>query len=661
MTATLRNHLLFVLAGSLALGWGACSGSDSTGLTMSGGSSGGTANTGGGAGDGGNNAGASGSSATTGASGNSGTSGNGGTAGATGSGGASGGGASGGAGASGSAGASGAGGMVADAMADTSSGDSSMSPDSSADTGVADAGGAPDASDGGCPALVLGGATENVYVDKAVAQTGNGTIQCPFKTIYEASNLAAPAVGVNSRTIRVKGNAALPDYNETQAIALKPNVTLTSDYDASNPGGVTTVRVIGHSDCTTYTGVAGSIFCTIAMDNDSRLEKVTVRVTGGSGTGSDVVTTSTLPGASSVGPAIADVNAENAPEVGFRIYGSATLGPRVMATNNKQGLAANRGNAAALATIDIIEAAGSGPTNSFSSNTFNGGGNGFSVFGNFQVTIEGAYASNNTGNGIVIGAPYTSTTGVAHHLTNVHADNNGLNGLRVLGGEVHAVAGSIVNTFNNNANGYGIEATTGDAIGDVRVILEPKTAVTGYSIAHQANGNHLAGVHLNRAQPPGPGANALPHSIASLEAKQNGSAVTGSGIFVEIVGASGPNQSSLILRGTTLLGNTGAGLRFQKGNSNTLDLGTAIDPGYNVFGDTTAANRNSKSGICYENVAALTPNQLAETDHWSVACPLNLGSGSFQNGVTTCGSNSNYIEITYTGATAPIPTVNACF
>jgi hypothetical protein len=565
-------------------------------------------------------------------------------------------------GASGSAGTSGAGGMLADAMADSSANDASMGGDAAADTGAVDTGTTVDASDGGCPPLVLGGTTEHVYVDKNAAQTGNGTIQCPFKTIFEASNLAAPAAVVARRTIHVKGNMALPDYTETQLIALKPKVTLTSAYDAQNPGGVDTVRIFGHSDCAAYTGAVAAVYCTIAMDNDSRLENVTVRVTGASinGTGNGVVTTNALPVNPSAPPAIADVIAESAPESGFRVYGSATLGPRVIARNNKNGLSANRSQTATLATIQIIDAPVSGnPSNSFSSNAFNGGGNGITVFGNYQLTVQGTYAASNTNNGIAIGTPYTSTTGVGHLLNNVHADGNAQNGLRVIGGEVHmAAAPSTLNTFNNNATGYGIEATTGDAIGDVRIILEPKAAAVGYSIAHQANGNHLAGIHLNRAQPPGPGPNALPHSIASLEARQNGSAATGAGIFLEIVGA---NQSSLVLRGSTLLGNTGAGLRFQRGSVNTLDIGTATDAGYNVFGDSAAASRNTRSGICFENVIGGAPNQAAETDHWSQACPLPLAMGTFQGAVASCGANANYVEITYTGATAPIPTVNACF
>ena len=429
---------------------------------------------------------------------------------------------------------SGAGGMIVDAMADSNANDASTSGDGATES---------------VPATRHTGRRVGWRMSHAHAgrrdrghlrrqergADGKRDDPVPFKTIFEASNLAAPAVAVTRRTIHVKGNMAVPDYVESQLIQLKPRVTLTSDYDAQNPGGVATVRVFGRSDCTAYTGAAPTVFCAIAMDNDSRLEKVTVRVTGASinGTGNGVVTTSILPANSSLPPAITDVIAESASESGFRIYGSVTLGPRVVARNNKNGLSANRLTTAALATIQIIDAPVSGnPSNAFTSNTFNGGGNGITVFGNYHLTIQGAYATSNTNNGIVIGTPYTATTGVGHLLNNVHADGNAQNGLRVIGGEVHMVAApSTLNTFNNNAAGYGIEATTGDAIGDVRIILEPKAAAVGYSIAHQANGNHLAGIHLNRAQPPGPGPNALPHSIASLEARQNGSGDHRSGHF----------------------------------------------------------------------------------------------------------------------------------
>jgi hypothetical protein len=630
---------IFTLGAALALAIAACGGDESTGLTTGG------SGAAGGSGGRGGSAGATGTAGKAGASG----SGNGGNAGSGGTAGGAGGNAG---------GAIDAGG--GDSALDASMQDTGSPLDSTVDLSVPDSG-TSDAGmvdGGGCPLFALGGATEEVYVDKSVAQTGNGTKQCPFKTILEATNLAAPAAGVTRRTIHVKGNNSAPDYVESQAIVLRPRVTLTSDYDASNPGGVSTVRISARGDCTTFTGAAVATFCAVAMDNDARLEKLTVRSAGMMATGNGVLTTSGLPTPPAVAPAVVDVDAENAPEAGFRVYGSVTLGPRVNATGNRIGLNATRMTAAALAIIQVNDAptlAGA-PSNSFSSNTNAGGGNGISIFGNYVVTIDGANASSNGANGMVIGTPYTATTTEKHRLANFHADVNTTTGLRVVSGEVHVVAGANSNTFNNNRNGYGIQATTGDSVGDVRIILEPKGTPGSYLIAHQANGNRLGGVHLNRATPPA----TAPHQIASLEARQNGSASSGVGIFVEIVGTSGPNQSSLVLRGSTLIGNIGAGLRFQKGSTNTLDIGTVNDGGYNVFGDSQAANRNTKTGICYENPLGGSPNLPAEYDRWS-QCPPPLGNMSFQGSVSGCGANVVYTEITYTGATAPIPSVTNCF
>ncbi len=505
-----------------------------------------------------------------------------------------------------------------------------------------------------CLPLTLGGSTEEVYVDKGVARTGTGTAQCPFATIVEATSLAAPAASVTRRTIHVRGNTSAPDYNETQAILLAPRVTLTSNYDAASPGGVATVRINARGDCATLAGA--SVFCAVGMDNDARLELVTVRVTTGPTTGNGVLTTATLPTGTSSAPTIVDVAAENAQEAGIRVLGSAVIGPRVTSTGNQNGVNVGRATGLPQSTLtvhDVLTSPGM-PSNSFSDNR----GNGMSIFGDTVATIEGASITNNGGQGVVVGTPYTATTTVSHHFTNVHIDNNANNGLRVVAGEVRVMVGSFVNTFSNNRNGYGIQATTGDAVGDCRVILDPSMTGSTYAIAHQASSNSMGGILLNRATPPA----TAPHQIASLEARQNGTAANlGAGIYVQVVGA---NQSSLVLRGSTLLQNRGQGLRFQLAPTNSLDIGTATSGGYNTFGDATAANRNGKSGICYENGGNRSvAGQMAELDHWSQACPLPLTMATFQAsaGGGGCGSNATYIEITYTGTTRPFGAVAMCF
>ncbi|MGZ3477330.1 MAG: hypothetical protein ACXWUG_27825, partial [Polyangiales bacterium] len=117
---------------------------------------------------------------------------------------------------------------------DSAAGDSAVADSGTpTDSGMLTDSGAGDTmvTDAGCPTLTLGGATEDVYVDKGVAVSGNGTKACPFKTIAAATALAAPGGTTTLRTIHVKGYPAAPDYVETGALVLEAKETLTSNYD----------------------------------------------------------------------------------------------------------------------------------------------------------------------------------------------------------------------------------------------------------------------------------------------------------------------------------------------------------------------------------------------------------------------------------------------
>jgi len=530
-----------------------------------------------------------------------------------------------------------------------------------ADTAVADTGSVSDTGTvtdtGSCPTLVLGGAIEDVYVDKSAAAGGNGTKTCPFKTVLQATSLAAPGSSTTTRTIHVKGNVAAPDYVETNALILASKVVLTSNYDTASDGAVANVRLIARGDCTSLTGAGTTTYCAVGMNVGSRLELVTVRSTTGVSTGHAVLTTSALPASGGAPPRIVDVNAENANESAIRVYGSVSVGPRVNARNSGQGLNASRVTGAARAVINVLDAASlsGAPSNSFSSNR----GNGFGAFGDFVITIEGLTASSNSNNGIVIGTPYTATTTTSHNLTNVQASSNGVHGFRLISGEVRVHTGAFTNRFSGNGQ-YGIQLSVGDITGSARLILDPKLGGGGgYVVGHEATRNGSGGVLLNQAAPPATAAS----SFSSLNASLNGSSAgagLASGIFVQVTGV---NQPSLILRGSTLLQNTGAGLRFQKASTNTLDVGSSSAGGYNIWGDATSSNRNAKSAICYENLTGVAVTQAAEADRWSQTCPLPLSSGGFQASLGSggCGSNGGYVEITYTGATAPMTAVTSCF
>ncbi len=539
---------------------------------------------------------------------------------------------------------------------DASATDSSITDSSAADSATLDTGTPADTTPtdtSSCPPLALGGATEDVYVDKSVTVSGNGTTACPFKTILAATSLAAPGTATTLRTIHVKGSNTAPDYVESGALVLQNKVTLTSNYDSTSTGGVATVRITARGDCSAVAGVSAN--CAVGMHNGSRIELVTVRSVSGASTGHAVLTTNVLPPTGVSAPVIVDVNAENANEAGIRAYGSVTVGPRVRASNNKsQGLNATRPSGAAQSTVKVVDAPSltGAPSNTFANNS----GTGIVVFGDIALTVEGASTTSNTASGILIGVPLSATAGTTQHLSNIQSTTNGAHGLRVVSGEVRVHSGTWTNTFNNNRQ-YGVHSTLGDSIGGARLIFDPKKDTGGnFLVGHQADNNVLGGVLLNQSPPTG----TAPHSLSSVEANNNGT--TGGalayGIFVQCTGA---NQPSLILRGSTLLTNSGGGLRYQQSATNTLDVGTVTTGGYNIWGSATSSLRNGKTAICYENLTTGVVTQTAETDRWSQACPLPLGSGGFQSNVGTCGSNGGYVEVTYTGTTAPFAAVAACY
>jgi len=523
------------------------------------------------------------------------------------------------------------------------------------DTGPVDTG--PDTS--GCPTLVLGGATEDVYVDKNAAFAGNGTKTCPFRTIRAATALAAPGVSTTLRTIHVKGYLSSPDYVETGGpVVLAAKVTLTSNYDTNTDGNRAAVRIVARGDCSSVAGFAAQ--CAVAMNNASRIERVSVRnpALSSTTTGHDILTTATLPASGVAAPRITEVICDQAYESGIRVLGSADVGPTVNAISNRNGgLVAQRSlSGVATATVRVLDAPSlsGAPSNNFSNNS----GHGISVFGAFELTIEGASTASNTGYGVQIGTPYTATTTTYHSLSNIQSTYNGNSGFRLLSGEARfASSTSWINRFNYNRN-WGIETTLGDSLGSARLTLLPLASSTpGPTTAHEARFNGVGGVRVAQVTPAGTSA----HAISSLTTSSNGStSVPGYGISIEVVGV---NQPSVVLRQSTALANTGVGLRFQRASGNTLDIGTTTTGGYNVFGDATGVARNGKAAICYDNLTSTAVTQAAELDRWSNACPLPLTSTTFQASLGTgaCASNSSYVEITYRNTTAPFSAVAACY
>lgn len=173
-------------------------------------------------------------------------------------------------------------------------------------------------------------------------------------------------------------------------------------------------------------------------------------------------------------------------------------------------------------------------------------------------------ASNNTGNGVQSPA---SASGTLHVVgTNNAFDSNGANGINVDGAAALNFEG-------------------GTASGNFQGIRLAGTSSTG----------------------------GILHTITSLTAKNN----TGPGGVVAY------NGQTIKLRKSTLLANTGAGLLFTYAlaGSGSLDLGTATDPGNNVFGGATTATNNRVVGLRLCGVpAASVVSGLGNS--WAVCPPV---------------------------------------
>jgi len=168
------------------------------------------------------------------------------------------------------------------------------------------------------------------------------------------------------------------------------------------------------------------------------------------------------------------------------------------------------------------------------------------------------------------------------------ANGNGAAGVESpqgAGGTVHVIG--TTNTFDDN-KGNGI-----DVSGTATLIFEGGTA----------NGNGQ-GIRLAGAT-----ASIAGHTITSLTATKN----TGPGGVVAY------NGQTLVLRSSTLTGNTGVGLYYAYAGSGTLDIGTANGNGGNTFAGATTANNNGTAGLRLCAVPAAT-TLTAAGDSWS-SCP----------------------------------------
>lgn len=161
-------------------------------------------------------------------------------------------------------------------------------------------------------------------------------------------------------------------------------------------------------------------------------------------------------------------------------------------------------------------------------------------------------------------------------------------------------------------------------------------AMTGGSV----NSNDSDGISLQDSSGGG-----RDHSISGVDVIQN----LGFGIDVA-------TTASLTLRDSVLRGNE-VGVVFSRGAANSLDLGTASDPGNNHIGGATGTQRNIRSGLCIQNSGAAA-SQVAEGNTWQSCPPSQREIASF-----TCRAQNTYSDIGFipaTGDDPPLASPAAC-
>lgn len=251
--------------------------------------------------------------------------------------------------------------------------------------------------------------------------------------------------------------------------------------------------------------------------------------------------------------------------------------------------------------------------------------------------------------GALAGVTVVSATGIAVEIpagndgsaiTDVTARDSDLDGFYVRS----SATLTRVTSINNGRDG--LNARTGTvAITDSRFDRNDRSgifadrqvsiAMTGGSV----NSNDSAGIFLQDSSGAG-----RSHAITGVDLIQN------LGFGINVTGT-----ASLTLRDSVLRGNQ-VGVAFRVGLGNSLDLGTAGDPGGNQIGGAT--RRNIRSGLCIDNSGAAA-SQVAEGNSWQSCAPSQREiTGPF------CNSQNTYADVGFvpgpSGGAPPLAAPAAC-
>ncbi len=255
--------------------------------------------------------------------------------------------------------------------------------------------------DAGCGTLST--TATDVYVDKASTKPSVGTVECPFKTIKEATDLPA----VSGRKIHVKGSGtSLATYNETGSLQVKGGVSLVGD-------GAASTKIVATGGCAEGT-------CAVEVAAGGTLDGFTITSTGYGIVTLDGGTDATVKNVLVTGG-----------EDGIFVLGPASLAGNVQANRNAKAGLHGKGS-------KTIKVTGTG--NEFNENELNG----IVIEENARLELTGATASSNKGHGVHLKSVTVTSTSGRHSISGLTANSNG-----------RSSAGTVI----TSANGIVLEST----------------------------------------------------------------------------------------------------------------------------------------------------------------------------------------------------------
>jgi hypothetical protein len=267
----------------------------------------------------------------------------------------------------------------------------------------------------------------SLYVDNHSTRPSVGTIDCPYRTILEAT---VPAwSGPPVRTIFVRGGPAggTPyDYAESAAIVVRANVILRGE-------GPQTTRITRGATCPS----GGT--CNVEVQAGGTLDGFTVMAGGGSA----IITNGTSAAIATVRNTIA-TGASGDGNYGVLVYNATDLGPNIQVINN------GRGGVMTYGSTRLRVAYGTGVINRFDGN----GAFGISVEGSAPLLFEGGSASANATSGIRI----TPVVGTLNAVSNLTANEN-----RGVGLTANTFASVVLRNSTFQRNPVGIQFPFGTA------------------------------------------------------------------------------------------------------------------------------------------------------------------------------------------------------